>query len=78
MNVFIIGITGGVGGLLAQKLRPRDHVDEVEYYFAVKKEADVILSRSDLDRLILRPSLLLDGAGAGTVSLGPGQRPSVI
>ncbi|WP_405555589.1 NAD(P)H-binding protein [Streptomyces canus] len=31
------------------------------------------LSRSDLNWLILRPSLLLDGPGIGTVSLGPAE-----
>ena len=34
----------------------------------------MILSRSDLDWLILRPSLLLDGPAAGTVSLGRAER----
>jgi uncharacterized protein YbjT (DUF2867 family) len=51
--------------------RERDLGDEVEHYFAVKKEADVALTRSGLDWLVVRPSLLLDGPGAGTVSLGP-------
>lgn len=53
--------------------RERNLDDEVEYYFAVKKEADITLSRSDLDWLILRPSLLTDDAGTGTVSLGPAE-----
>ena len=43
--------------------------DDEEYYFAVKKEADVALAHSALDWVILRPSMLLDGDGAGTVSL---------
>ncbi|MEW2157177.1 NAD(P)H-binding protein [Streptomyces sp. NPDC007189] len=51
----------------------RDLGEEVEYYFAVKKEADVALSRSDLNWLILRPSLLVDDPGIGTVSLGPAE-----
>jgi uncharacterized protein YbjT (DUF2867 family) len=40
------------------------------YYYAVKKKADIAHSRSDLDWLILRPSLLVDDPGIGTVSLG--------
>jgi uncharacterized protein YbjT (DUF2867 family) len=150
MNVFIIGITGGIGDLLAQKLRcrgatvrglvrraeqkdqftmhggdadaivfsagsnggskqvtktidrdgvakaieaaglagvkrftlvsvfpeswrERDLGEVVEYYFTLKKEADIALSRSGLDWLILRPSLLVDGPGTGAVSLGPAE-----
>lgn len=57
--------------VLPESWRERDLGEEVEYYFAVKKNADIALSRSDLDWLILRPSLLLDGSGVGTVSLGP-------
>ncbi|MEU1932968.1 SDR family oxidoreductase [Streptomyces coeruleorubidus] len=53
--------------------RERDLGDEVEYYFAVKKEADMALSRSDLDWLIIRPSLLVDDPGLGTISLGPAE-----
>ncbi|WP_031085207.1 NAD(P)H-binding protein [Streptomyces sp. NRRL WC-3549] len=59
--------------VLPESWRERDLDDEVEYYFAVKKQADVALSRSDLDWLILRPSLLTDDPGAGTVSLGPAE-----
>jgi uncharacterized protein YbjT (DUF2867 family) len=59
--------------VLPESWRERELGDEVEYYFAVKKAAEVELSRSDLDWLILRPSLLLDGPGAGTVSLGPAE-----
>ncbi|RFA06986.1 hypothetical protein B7R21_17325 [Subtercola boreus] len=44
-----------------------------EYYFSVKKAVEVAISRSGLDWLILRPSLLVDGSGAGTVSLGPAE-----
>jgi uncharacterized protein YbjT (DUF2867 family) len=53
--------------------RERDLGEEVEYYFAVKKDADVALTRSGLNWLILRPSLLLDTPGVGTVSLGPAE-----
>ncbi|MHA4815858.1 NAD(P)H-binding protein [Streptomyces aculeolatus] len=59
--------------VLPESWRERDLGEEVEYYFAVKKAADVALSRSGLDWLILRPALLLDGPGAGTVSLGPAE-----
>lgn len=47
--------------------------DEEEFYFAVKKVVDVTVSASDLDWLILRPSMLVDRAGTGTISLGPAQ-----
>jgi uncharacterized protein YbjT (DUF2867 family) len=59
--------------VLPESWRERDLGEDVEYYFTVKKEADVALSRSDLDWLILRPSLLLDEPGRGTVSLGPAE-----
>ena len=53
--------------------RGQDLDDDVEFYFAVKKLVDVAVSTSDLDWLILRPSLLTDRAGTGRVSLGPAQ-----
>ncbi|MFI6039161.1 NAD(P)-binding oxidoreductase [Streptomyces sp. NPDC051315] len=59
--------------VLPESWRERNLGEEVEYYFAVKKGADVALSRSDLNWLILRPSLLVDGPGIGTVSLGPAE-----
>jgi uncharacterized protein YbjT (DUF2867 family) len=59
--------------VLPESWRERDLGEEAEYYFAVKKGADIALSRSDLNWLILRPSLLLDGPGTGTVSLGPAE-----
>lgn len=59
--------------VLPESWRERDLGEEVEYYFAVKKEAEIALSRSHLDWLILRPSLLLDSPGVGTVSLGPAE-----
>lgn len=59
--------------VLPESWRERTLGDEVEYYFAVKKGADVMVSRSDLDWLILRPSLLVDDPGMGTVSLGPAE-----
>ncbi|MEV7816177.1 NAD(P)H-binding protein [Streptomyces flaveolus] len=59
--------------VLPESWRERDLGDEVEYYFAVKKGADVAVSRSGLNWLILRPSLLVDDPGIGTVSLGPAE-----
>lgn len=53
--------------------RERNLGDEVEYYFAAKKKVDIAVSRSDLEWLILRPSLLVDDPGTGTVSLGPAE-----
>ena len=53
--------------------RGRQLREEVEYYFAVKKLVDVTVSMSDLDWLILRPSLLTDRDGTGGVALGPAQ-----
>lgn len=47
--------------------------DDEEFYFAVKKLVDVTVSVSDLDWLILRPSMLVDRAGSGRISLGPAQ-----
>ena len=44
-----------------------------EFYFAVKKLVDVTVSMSDLDWVILRPSLLTDEPPTGTVALGPAQ-----
>ena len=44
-----------------------------EFYFAVKKLVDVTVSMSDLDWVILRPSLLTDDPATGTVALGPAQ-----
>ncbi len=41
-----------------------------ENYMAVKKRADVLLAKSDLDWVILRPGLLIDSPGTGTVHTG--------
>ncbi|MFD6160934.1 NAD(P)H-binding protein [Nocardia sp. NPDC060256] len=59
--------------VLPESWRERDNGEEVEYYFTVKKEADIALSRSELNWLILRPALLFDGPGTGNVSLGPAE-----
>lgn len=44
-----------------------------EHYIAVKKRAAVELSRSGLDWVILRPSVLKEDPGLGTVNLGAAQ-----
>ncbi|GGM63545.1 NAD-dependent dehydratase [Micromonospora sonchi] len=59
--------------VLPEAGRGHDLGDDVEFYFAVKKLIDVTVSMSDLDWLILRPSLLVDRNGIGTVALGPAQ-----
>jgi uncharacterized protein YbjT (DUF2867 family) len=59
--------------VMPESWRERDLEDDVEYYFAVKKRAEVALTGRDLDWLILRPSLLTDDEGQGRISLGPAQ-----
>lgn len=59
--------------VLPESWRERQLDDDVEYYFAVKKRAEVALSRTSLDWVILRPSLLTDTPGRGRVSLGPAE-----
>lgn len=59
--------------VLPEAVRGQRHDVEVEFYFAVKKLVDVTVSSSSLDWLILRPSLLLNRPGTGTVALGPAQ-----
>lgn len=59
--------------VLPESWRERDNGEDVEYYFAVKKNTDIAVSRSDLSWTILRPSLLTDDPGKGTISLGPAE-----
>jgi len=59
--------------VLPESWRERNLSEDEEYYFAAKKKADIRLSRSDLDWIILRPSLLVDDPGFGTVSMGPAE-----
>jgi len=59
--------------VLPESWRERNLSEDEEYYFAAKKKADIRLSRSDLDWIILRPSLLVDDPGIGTVSMGPAE-----
>jgi uncharacterized protein YbjT (DUF2867 family) len=44
--------------------------ESFEHYMAVKKRADVELSRTELDWIILRPSSLNNERGVGIISLG--------
>lgn len=60
--------------VMPEAWRERDLDDDTEHYFTVKKQADVLLAHSDLDWVILRPSMLNDEAAAGRVSLGPAER----
>jgi uncharacterized protein YbjT (DUF2867 family) len=59
--------------VLPEAWRERALDDDAEHYFAVKKLTDVAVSLSDLDWLILRPSMLVDRPGTGRVALGPAQ-----
>lgn len=59
--------------VLPEAGRGEDLDEDEEFYFAVKKLVDVTVSESDLDWLILRPSMLVDRPGTGTVALGPAQ-----
>lgn len=53
--------------------RERDLTAAEEHYFAVKKRADVAVTRSRVNWVILRPSLLVDEPGSGHVSMGPAE-----
>lgn len=52
-------------------LRGEGASEGFEHYIKVKKSADVYLTRTDLDWLIVRPGTLLDGPGTGRVAAGP-------
>ncbi|SNY55090.1 NAD(P)H-binding protein [Paractinoplanes atraurantiacus] len=51
--------------------RSREPTEGFEHYMRVKKQADVLLSRSGLDWVIVRPGTLVDNAGEGRVTAGP-------
>lgn len=57
--------------VMPEAWRERTLDPDEEYYFAAKKRAEVMVTRSSVGWLILRPSLLLDEPGTGLVSLGP-------
>lgn len=50
--------------------RARDLGEGFEHYMRVKKTADVYLTRTDLDWIVVRPGLLLDAPGSGLVTAG--------
>ncbi|MFJ8675603.1 SDR family oxidoreductase [Streptomyces sp. NPDC093589] len=52
-------------------LRGGEGSEGFEHYIKVKKSADVYLTRTDLDWLIVRPGTLLDTPGSGRVTAGP-------
>lgn len=59
--------------VLPEAWRERQLCDDEEHYFAVKKRAEVALTRQPIDWVILRPSLLTDDPGQGMVALGPAE-----
>ncbi|WP_371583911.1 NAD(P)-binding oxidoreductase [Streptomyces sp. NBC_01314] len=59
VSVFPDALRGGEGG------------EGFEHYAKVKKTADVYLTRTNLDWLIVRPGTLLDTPGTGRVTAGP-------
>jgi uncharacterized protein YbjT (DUF2867 family) len=52
-------------------LRDGERSEGFEHYIKVKKAADVYLTRTGLDWLIVRPGTLLDTPGTGRVTAGP-------
>ncbi|MGG7451497.1 NAD(P)H-binding protein [Plantibacter auratus] len=59
--------------VMPEAWRERQLNDDEEHYFAVKKRAEVALTRQPIDWVILRPSLLTDDPARGTVALGPAE-----
>lgn len=59
--------------VMPEAWRDRGLSDDEEHYFATKKKAELLVTRSSLDWLIVRPSLLLDKPGTGLVTLGPAE-----
>ena len=53
--------------------RDRDESESFEYYIRMKKEAEIALTKSGLDWVILRPAALQDDPARGTVALGPAE-----
>jgi uncharacterized protein YbjT (DUF2867 family) len=54
----------------ADSERDKGFGDEFEHYIRVKRGAEIYLTRTDLDWIIVRPGHLLDGAGDGLISAG--------
>lgn len=59
--------------VMPEAWRDRALDEDEEYYFAAKKTAEVVVTRSNANWVILRPSLLLDEPGTGLVSMGPAE-----
>lgn len=59
--------------VMPEAWRDRMLDEDEEHYFAAKKRAEVMLTRSSVNWTIVRPSLLLDEPGTGGVSLGPAE-----
>lgn len=53
--------------------RDRNEGEAFEHYIRVKKMADIALTQSGLDWVILRPAALLNEPGRGTIALGPAE-----
>jgi uncharacterized protein YbjT (DUF2867 family) len=51
--------------------RQRPRTESFEHYIAVKKRADAELAQSGLEWVIVRPAVLKNDPGVGSVSLGP-------
>ncbi|XVU20969.1 NAD(P)H-binding protein [Actinoplanes sp. CA-054009] len=51
--------------------RARQPTEGFEHYMRVKKQADVFLTRTALDWVIVRPGTLVDNPGEGRVTAGP-------
>jgi uncharacterized protein YbjT (DUF2867 family) len=63
----------GLVSVFPEAWRERGLGPGFDHYIDVKKHADVALTRSDLDYVVLRPSALQDDPATGTVSLGPAE-----
>lgn len=63
----------GLVSVFPEAWRERNLGPGFDHYIAVKKGADIALTQSGLDWIILRPAVLLDEPGRGAVTLGPAQ-----
>ena len=60
----------GLVSVFPEAWRERNLGEGFDHYIAVKKGAEIALTRSGLDWVILRPAVLLDEPGHGTIALG--------
>ena len=63
----------GLVSVFPEAWRERNLGAGFDHYIAMKKEADIALTQSGLDWIVLRPAVLLDDPGRGTVALGPAE-----